>query len=1272
MGTSREALREREVLKYDGDYASRSIINVRGATHTNPEIEARLKASSPLPPVLSTAADSGLTSLAQLAAFRLNCKRALISLYDRNFQYVVAEATQAVPLTPDVIHTDLWLCGTGIPRSHGICEHVLIAPQGETLPVSVVPDLAQDSRFCDRHYIHHAPFNRFYAGVPIRSSKGINIGVLCVFDEKPHDGLEEDAVQYLRDLSRNIMSHLEARRVRDAASRHEKMVRGLGSFVDGDEQISGLDHKQSSNPPIQIIEDPPDSEENGALYVRQDELKRQLEEHEAAQLDQPFKTEEARATTECLLEVTDKPARPVDPASVRSNSDSRLHQNPATQAPATNMTDAQGPSHFSEVKHIFAKAANIIRESIDVDGVVFLDASIRSFGGLVDFNGVAAEAPFESLSSASSGDEAMTDSSIHEERTYGSPFCSVLGFSTHKHSSLRNDAPDPGYSFVKEKFLRSLLRRFPKGHIINFDSDGVVLPSDSSSSEDDALPNTMTLKRTSRSSDDSTASRPRSRANWLTQANLLLTTFPGIRSLAILPVWDASRERWYAGGFVYTTSSSRIFTSEVELGFLRTFGKAMQTELIQVETIFSEKAKSDALGSLSHELRSPLHGLLGACELLHDTPMSAFQRDMVRMAETSGRTLLDVIDHLLDYSKMSSIRGLPEQSTSGPRKSANLSFFDTKNQHLAAVDIDLIVEEVVESVFTGHNFQKVIGSDISRRQPQGCVGPYAQNPNTLEYSTHLQLADNARDSNQVTVYLDIDHGHSWQMLAYPGAVRRIVMNLLGNSLKFTNDGFIFISLKQEASSKTKRGADVVLTIIDSGRGISEDFLQHQLFKPFAQEDKLSPGAGLGLNVVKQIVNMLLGHITVLSQPGLGTKTVVTIPLTYAAESTPSSSIVSSSLDLLKGQTVHLMGFNNVLHTHFLASRRMGERTLLTRLCRDWFGMTLAKAPDWEAESRLGVLIADESCLEEIEKLQSQGYTGYPVVIVCHSSITAHDLSNNSRKLVPATNLHFITQPIGPRKLAEAITFSMQQFRHNANDAQAALKQDLLTSDSVHEAARTMLSVDEVLAQSTADDTVTEASAVPRAVSSSPSTLSDEATSAAAATPTTPPLPEADAGLEASTKDLVAKLQKVDISMSDSASPVVETKREELRFLVVDDNKINVQILSSFLRKLKKLHSTAMDGLEALETYISSPGHFDYVFMDISMPRMDGLEATRRIRMFEREQKLPPAKIIALTGLVSEDMQKEAFASGIDLFLTKPVKLQQLKDIIAQDVQRANK
>ncbi|KAH7018153.1 uncharacterized protein B0I36DRAFT_425266 [Microdochium trichocladiopsis] len=1112
--------------------------------------------------VLSAASDSGLTSLAQLAAFRLDCRRALISLYDRNFQYIVAEATQSLPLEPGILHPDLWLCGTGIPRSHGICEHVLIAPQGETLPVSVVPDLAEDNRFCQRSYIHNAPFNRFYAGVPIRSYKGINIGVLCVFDDKPHSGLDDVSKQYLRDLSGNIMSYLEARRVRDAASRHEKMVRGLGSFV-------------------------------------------------------------------------------------------------------------EGPSHFSEVKQVFAKAANIIRESIDVDGVVFLDASIRSFGGLVDFNGIAAEGPLDSLSSASSGDEAMANTGISGERLYGSPFCSVLGFSTNNSSSLNHDSPDPGYAFVKEKFLRALLRRFPKGHIMNFDSDGLVLPGDSSSSEDDTAPAAASnVKTVSESSGHSTRSRGRTHQNWAAQASLLLKIFPGIRSLAVLPVWDASRERWYAGGFVYTTSSSRIFTSEVELGFLRTFGKAIQTELIQVETTFSEKAKSDALGSLSHELRSPLHGLLGACELLHDTRMSAFQRDMVRMAETSGRTLLDVIDHLLDYSKMSSIRGISDQSPSSSRKSASLGGFDAKSQHLTPIDVDLIVEEVVDSVYTGHNFQKVVTADISKQQSQTSLSSATQSPHSAEYSAHLRAAGSSIENGQVSVYLDIDHGHSWQMSAYPGAIRRIVMNLLGNSLKFTADGFIFVSLKQEAPTKSKRGADVVITIIDSGRGISEDFLQHQLFKPFSQEDKLSPGTGLGLNVVKQIVNMLQGHITVVSQPGLGTKTVVTIPLAYTTEPTPSASLFSSKVEVLKNQSVHLMGFENVLHTHFLSSRRMDERTLLARLCRDWFGMTLTKGPSWEAGSTLGILIADESCLEEIELLQSRGQAVCPVVVVCHSSVTAHDLSTNAKRLSQGSSLHFITQPIGPRKLAEAMIFSIEQYKQNAQALEAVAQQDVLTADSVCEAASSVLPDVSTSSDIVRDaESATQGPSPPTDVSASPSGFSDQATPVSM-----PSLALAsseklvsEATLALATKDLVTKLQKVEVFPAESVSPTTEALRAEMRFLVVDDNKINVQILSSFLKKLKKVHSTAMDGLEALEAYKTSPGHFDYVFMDISMPRMDGLEATRRIRMFEREQKFPrPAKIIALTGLVSEDMQKEAFASGIDLFLTKPVKLQQLKDLIAQD------
>lgn len=102
-----------------------------------------------------------------------------------------------------------------------------------------------------------------------------------------------------------------------------------------------------------------------------------------------------------------------------------------------------------------------------------------------------------------------------------------------------------------------------------------------------------------------------------------------------------------------------------------------------------------------------------------------------------------------------------------------------------------------------------------------------------------------------------------------------------------------------------------------------------------------------------------------------------------------------------------------------------------------------------------------------------------------------------------------------------------------------------------------------------------------------------------------------------------------------------------------------------MKKLNYKYNTASNGQEAVDTFIQSPaGRYSCVFMDISMPVMDGFEATRRIRAFERERRAPkPTPIFALSGLASADAQKEAFASGIDLFLSKPVKLKELSSFL---------
>ncbi len=100
-----------------------------------------------------------------------------------------------------------------------------------------------------------------------------------------------------------------------------------------------------------------------------------------------------------------------------------------------------------------------------------------------------------------------------------------------------------------------------------------------------------------------------------------------------------------------------------------------------------------------------------------------------------------------------------------------------------------------------------------------------------------------------------------------------------------------------------------------------------------------------------------------------------------------------------------------------------------------------------------------------------------------------------------------------------------------------------------------------------------------------------------------------------------------------------------------------------MRKLKRKYSLATNGKEAVEAYKRTPASYSCILMDISMPVMDGLEATRAIRTYEHGHKLAPVLIIALTGLASSETQQEAFTSGVDLFLTKPVKLEELSSIL---------
>jgi CheY-like chemotaxis protein len=118
-------------------------------------------------------------------------------------------------------------------------------------------------------------------------------------------------------------------------------------------------------------------------------------------------------------------------------------------------------------------------------------------------------------------------------------------------------------------------------------------------------------------------------------------------------------------------------------------------------------------------------------------------------------------------------------------------------------------------------------------------------------------------------------------------------------------------------------------------------------------------------------------------------------------------------------------------------------------------------------------------------------------------------------------------------------------------------------------------------------------------------------------------------------------------------------------LLVEDNEVNLKLLMALMRKLKYKFLCAVNGREAVDIYRENHASILLVLMDISMPIMDGFTATVKIRESERRRRLPHCRIVALTGVTSEEAKRQAFASGIDEFFSKPVGMKELKALMSK-------
>ena len=268
------------------------------------------------------------------------------------------------------------------------------------------------------------------------------------------------------------------------------------------------------------------------------------------------------------------------------------------------------------------------------------------------------------------------------------------------------------------------------------------------------------------------------------------------------------------------------------------------------------------VAKVSHEIRTPLNGIIGFSDLLMESKLSKEQEQHVSAIQSASYNLMDIINELLEYSKLS----------------AGLEHFESVN----------------------FNFYSLV-RDV------------------------MYLCNTLITEKEVKLEVDMDTKIPEMLVGDPSKLTQILLNLIGNAIKFVNKGDIHIKI----NLLNQNNKDIVLdfSIIDSGIGISKDHLEH-IFDPFRQAEfdtfKKYGGSGLGLSIVKQIIDNLKGNIQVNSKLGVGTTFNFQLPYSCGTNVSKEKNQqyqanINNRKDLVKGMQI-LVFEDNTLNQKLIEKR----------------------------------------------------------------------------------------------------------------------------------------------------------------------------------------------------------------------------------------------------------------------------------------------------------------------------------------------------------------